>query len=154
MDTEVILTRGSSVAEVVERLIRETTTSVDAALYRLNNPRLVCALEDAIRRGVGVQLVLDRNKYEESRTTQELLANGRIPFRLLYGRQGRGTKMHHKFAILDGRRVLTGSYNWTLESEEQNYEGLLILREPEQVAIFHREFEALWAEAAPRQPLL
>jgi phosphatidylserine/phosphatidylglycerophosphate/cardiolipin synthase-like enzyme len=147
MDTEVILTRGSSVAETIERLVREAATSIEAALYRFNNPRLACTLKDAIRRGVGVRLVLDRNKYEESRTTPEVLANGGIPFRLLYGRQGPGTKMHHKFAILDGRTVLTGSYNWTLESEEQNYEGLLILRAPQQVAIFQREFEALWAEA-------
>jgi phosphatidylserine/phosphatidylglycerophosphate/cardiolipin synthase-like enzyme len=152
MNTEVILTRGSSVAEAIERLIGQATTSVDAALYRFNNPRLKRALGDAIRRGVRVRLVLDRNKYEESRTTQELFAGRRIPLRLLYGRQGPGTKMHHKFAILDGRKVLSGSYNWTLESEEQNYEGLLALCEPEQVNIFQREFEALWAEASP--PLL
>jgi len=152
MDTEVILTRGSSVAEAIERLIRQATTSVDAALYRFNNPRLARALREAIGRGVRVRLVLDRNKYEESRTTQELFADCRIPFRLLYGRQGPGTKMHRKFAILDDRMVLTGSYNWTLESEEQNYEGLLILGEPEQVKIFQREFEALWAEAT--RPLL
>jgi len=152
MNTEAILTRGSSVAEAIERLIRQATTSVDAALYRFNNPRLTRALHEAIGRGVRVRLVLDRNKYEESRTTQELFADGRIPFRLLYGRQGPGTKMHHKFAILDGRTVLSGSYNWTLESEEQNYEGLLVLCEPEQVKIFQREFEALWAEATP--PLL
>ena len=152
MDTEVILTRGSSVAEAIERLIRQATTSVDAALYRFNNPRLTRALHEAIGRGVPVRLVLDRNKYEESRTTQELFADRRIPFRLLYGRQGPGTKMHHKFAILDARTVLSGSYNWTLESEEQNYEGLLILCEPEQVKIFQREFEALWAEAT--RPLL
>ena len=147
MDTEVILTRAGSVGEVIERLIKKVTTSVDAALYRFNNPRLVRTLEGAIERGVSVRLVLDRNKYEESPATRDLFANGRIPFRLLYGRQGPGTKMHHKFAILDGRTVLTGSYNWTLESEEQNYEGLLTLREPEQVAVFHREFEALWTEA-------
>jgi len=152
MNTEVILTRGSSVAESIERLIRQATTSVDAALYRFNNPRLTRALHEAIGRGVPVRLVLDRNKYEESRTTQELFADRRIPFRLLYGRQGPGTKMHHKFAILDARTVLSGSYNWTLESEEQNYEGLLILCEPEQVKIFQREFEALWAEAT--RPLL
>jgi len=152
MNTEVILTRGSSVAEAIERLIRQATTSVDAALYRFNNPRLTRAIHEATGRGVSVRLVLDRNKYEESRTTQELFADRRIPFRLLYGRQGPGTKMHHKFAILDGRTVLSGSYNWTLESEEQNYEGLLVLCEPEQVKIFQREFEALWAEATP--PLL
>lgn len=147
MTSDVVLTRAGSVADTIERLIQAAAVSVDAALYRFNNPRLARALEDAARRGIRVRLVLDRNKYEENRATQELLSDARLPFRLLYGRQGRGSKMHHKFAILDGRTALIGSYNWTMESEEQNYECLLILREPEQLKSYAQEFEALWAEA-------
>ncbi|MGH9783209.1 MAG: phospholipase D-like domain-containing protein [Terriglobia bacterium] len=41
----------------------------------------------------------------------------------------------------------TGSYNWTSESEEKNYENLLILREPAVVEEYQKEFEALWSEA-------
>ncbi len=152
MFADVVFTRSCSAAEVVERLIQATTTSVDAALYRFNNPRLSRALEDAARRGIRIRLVLDRAKYEETRATRQLLSTGRIPFRVLAGRQGSGSKMHHKFAILDGQAAVTGSYNWTLESEEQNYENLLIVREREPLETYLREFEALWAEAseAPR----
>ena len=148
MDAEVVLTRTCSGAELIARLIQATTSTIDAALYRFNNPRLARALEEAMQRGVHVRLVLDRGKYEETPATQELLANGHIPFRLLYGRQGRGSKMHQKFAILDSRTALAGSYNWSLESEEQNYESLLILRGREPLETFRREFEALWAAAA------
>jgi phosphatidylserine/phosphatidylglycerophosphate/cardiolipin synthase-like enzyme len=147
MSGEMILTRAGSVAEAIERLIRETSHSVDVALYRLNHPRLARALESAQERGLRVRVVLDRNKYEESRSTRELLANGRIPLRLSYGRRGPGSKMHHKFAILDDRTAMTGSYNWTLESEEQNYESLLILDEPQHLEAYRREFEALWSKA-------
>jgi phosphatidylserine/phosphatidylglycerophosphate/cardiolipin synthase-like enzyme len=56
--------------------------------------------------------------------------------------------MHHKFALLDNSVVLTGSYNWTFASEEENYDNVLILREPRLVGIYQAEFEALWAEAA------
>jgi phosphatidylserine/phosphatidylglycerophosphate/cardiolipin synthase-like enzyme len=147
MAAEVVFTRGVSVTELIERQLQGTTTSLEAALYRFNNPRLARALEDAARRGVRIRLLLDRNKYEESPAAREVLSNGRIPFRLLFGREGRGSKMHHKFVILDGRAVLTGSYNWTLESEHQNYENLLILRAPEEVEPYAREFEMLWATA-------
>lgn len=147
MSGELILTRAGSVAEEIERLIRVTEYSVDAALYRLNHPRLARALESAQERGLRVRVVLDRNKYEESRPTRELLSNGRIPFRVSYGRLGPGSKMHHKFAILDDKKALTGSYNWTLESEEQNFENLLILDEPQHLDAYRREFEALWSEA-------
>ncbi len=79
--------------------------------------------------------------------TRHLLRTGSIPFRLLCGRPGRGSKMHHKFAILDGRAAVTGSYNWTLESEEKNYENFVILHDREQLEAYRREFELLWEEA-------
>ncbi len=147
MNGELILTRARSIEEVIEHHIREARGSIAAALYRLNNPRLVQALEAAQKRGVQVRLVLDRSKYGETPATRELLVGGKIPFRLSYGRQGQGSKMHHKFAIVDDRLALAGSYNWTLESEEQNYESFFIIREPKQLESLRREFEALWSEA-------
>lgn len=149
MPVEVIFTRAKSVAERIESLLRETSVSVDAALYRFNNPRLASALVEAVRRTVKVRVVLDRNKYDESPSLREIFAKGRIAFRLSYGRQGAGSKMHHKFALLDGHTALTGSYNWTLESEGDNFENLVILREPRELELYAREFETLWAEAAP-----
>jgi len=32
--------------------------------------------------------------------------------------------MHHKFAVMDDRKVITGSFNWT-KGSSNNYEGLL-----------------------------
>jgi len=144
---EVLLTREESIAAKIERLIGESRTSIVAALYRLNNKRLGRALREAAERGVSIRLVLDRTKYEETQVTREIVANGGFAFRLTHGRKGRTSKMHHKFALIDETIVLTGSYNWTDESEEDNYENLLILREPAVIAIYRSEFERLWAEA-------
>jgi phosphatidylserine/phosphatidylglycerophosphate/cardiolipin synthase-like enzyme len=141
---EVLLTSLTSVAEAIQRLVRQTSTSLDAALYRFNSPRLARALEDALQRGVRLRLVLDRGKYAEAPSMREVLENHHLPFRLSAGRQGPGSKMHHKFAILDGQIVLTGSYNWTLESEEANFENLVVLRQPPAAEDYTREFERLW----------
>jgi phosphatidylserine/phosphatidylglycerophosphate/cardiolipin synthase-like enzyme len=98
-------------------------------------------------RGINIRLIIDRNKYEESVATRQLLSGCPFPFRLTYGRAGAGSKMHHKFVVLDQAVVLTGSYNWTFASEEQNYENLLILRERSLTETHHREFESLLAGA-------
>jgi mitochondrial cardiolipin hydrolase len=145
--TQAFFTRSTSVAQVIERLIKGTKGSVDAALYRLSHPRLARALHDANQRGVHVRVILDSGKYEMTAATRELLAELNIPYRLMAGREGRWAKMHHKFAVLDRRVALAGSYNWTLESEEQNYEDLLVLREHHQIQEFAEEFEVLWATA-------
>ena len=146
MAIEVLLSRSGSVADAIERLIRKNKTTFDAALYRFNNQRLARALLDARKRDIRIRLILDQNRFEESKATQELLESAKLAFRLVHGRQGPGSKMHHKFALLDNELVLTGSYNWKLVSEEQNYENLLILRDPEHIIIYREEFEALWAD--------
>jgi len=147
-NSEVVFTRAQSVAEAIEGLIQKAKVSVDAALYRFNSQRLAHSLEGANKRGLRIRLVIDHNKYKESQATRELLSNGALPFRLCYGRNGPGSKMHHKFVLVDGRAVATGSYNWTLGSEEKNYENVLILRDPKQLKAYQSEFDALWTDGA------
>ncbi|HEV2177749.1 MAG TPA: phospholipase D-like domain-containing protein [Terriglobia bacterium] len=147
MATDVIFTRSGSAANVIEELIRQARLTVDAALYRFSNRRLARALGDAAARGVAVRLVLNSNDhYEENRAAQETLRDYGIAFRLSRGRGGPGSKMHHKFAVFDRRWVVTGSYNWTLESEGSNYENLLALGSRRVAVEYSREFEKLWAE--------
>jgi phosphatidylserine/phosphatidylglycerophosphate/cardiolipin synthase-like enzyme len=160
LTTEVVFARTGSVADTIERLVEATRVSIHAALYRFNNQRLARALQEVHGRGAEIRLVIDRNKYEESQSTRRLLAESSFPFRLTYGRDGSGSKMHHKFVLLDELTVITGSYNWTFASEEQNYENLLVLRDPKLVETYREEFDALWeiaedisisrAESAPR----
>lgn len=147
-DAEAIFTRTGSIAEVIENLVSAATTSIDAALYGLGSQRLARALEDAAARKLRLRLIIDGNKYRQSPGCQRLLAEQGLSFRLAYGREGAGSKMHHKFALLDRKVVLTGSYNWTTASEDRNYENLLILRNPELVGAFREEFAALWGQSS------
>lgn len=151
--SELLFTRSQSGAELLEGLIGSATDSILAALYRLSNSRLASALNEAHRRGVSIRLCLNYNDhYEENRAAQMTLISYGIPFRLLGGRGGAGSKMHHKFAVFDRRVAATGSYNWTRESEDLNYENLVVLREPAMAAAFAREFEALWSEGKEAEP--
>ena len=147
MSIEALFTRERSVAEAIEGLIANTKTSFDAALYRFNGRRIARALEEAGKREVQIRLVIDEGKYEESQSTQDLLSKGRFPFRLSRGRGNSNSKMHHKFALLDDSLVLTGSYNWTRESEEENYDNLVVLGDPEVIKVYRQEFDLLWKDA-------
>ena len=52
---------------------------------------------------------------------------------------------HNKFAIFDGNKVSTGSFNWTNLASEKNSENcLLISREQKTVAAYKKRFEKLW----------
>ena len=80
-------------------------------MYGLTHAAIVDALLAAKGRGVDVALKLD--KLESAGKTQaamiaKLQAAG-VPVEVL--EQAR--LLHHKFAVIDGRYVVTGSYNWT-----------------------------------------
>ncbi len=141
----VIFSRTESIAQEIEGRIQAASISIDAALYRFSNPLLSRALCEAQRRGVFIRLIVDRGKFEYNEDARNLLNKSPFPFCLAQGREGARSKMHHKFVIVDGRIVLTGSYNWTFASEEQNYENLLILQDPLLADLHRQEFDSLWA---------
>ena len=57
--------------------------------------------------------------------------------------------MHHKFAIIDGQEVLTGSFNWTMQAVMGNQENVIISDDPDLVDAFAKHFEKMWTEYAP-----
>jgi len=144
---EAVFARTHSIAEVIEELLAASQTSIDAALHRFNSQRLAKALLDAHERKVRIRLLTDRSKFGESGATQKLLSTCGFHVRVTHGRDGDDSKMHHKFAVLDGRLVITGSYNWTFASEERNHENVVLLRDPKLIETYSHEFEALWAES-------
>jgi phosphatidylserine/phosphatidylglycerophosphate/cardiolipin synthase-like enzyme len=59
-----------------------------------------------------------------------------------------GDLLHHKFAVLDGRTVVTGSQNWSEAANRTNDENLLVIQNPTVAAHFQREFERLYSNAS------
>jgi phosphatidylserine/phosphatidylglycerophosphate/cardiolipin synthase-like enzyme len=52
--------------------------------------------------------------------------------------------MHNKFAIIDNRVLLNGSYNWTFAANNKNEENLMVIDDPEIIEIFQNQFVNLW----------
>jgi phosphatidylserine/phosphatidylglycerophosphate/cardiolipin synthase-like enzyme len=45
-------------------------------------------------------------------------------------RLARGDKLHHKFAVIDNKKVITGSFNWSPSAAHTNDETLLVIHSP------------------------
>ena len=61
---------------------------------------------------------------------------------------GKGDKndfMHNKVMIIDGKVVITGSYNFS-ENAELNDENMLIIESPAVAAAYDKYFNALFAQ--------
>lgn len=59
----------------------------------------------------------------------------------------RSDKLHHKFAVIDNKTVITGSFNWSPAAAHTNDETLLVIRSPKLAAHFTREMNRMWRGA-------
>ncbi|ABB56334.1 phospholipase D-like domain-containing protein [Synechococcus elongatus] len=58
-----------------------------------------------------------------------------------------GDTLHHKFAVIDRQRVLTGSHNWSAAANLRNDETFLVIEDSSLADRFRAEFERLYADA-------
>lgn len=128
--------------------IDEATRSVDLAIFDFTAGELADALLRARARGVAVRVVADARQARGAHSAIPRLRAAGMEVRLLRGK-GRGI-MHHKFAVFDGRLVVTGSYNWTESAEAANFENALFLDDPEVVTRYAARFDRLFGTPSVR----
>jgi cardiolipin hydrolase len=132
---------------IKERLLKEienTHSSIDLAIYAITSFDMAHALLKAKQRGVKIRIITDSKQAKIKSSLITYLINQGIPIKVLGGKE-RGV-MNHRFAIFDGKKVITGSYEWSETSERWNYENILISSDPEGVDFFQKEFDRLWRE--------
>jgi phosphatidylserine/phosphatidylglycerophosphate/cardiolipin synthase-like enzyme len=143
-EMETLFSTEGSVRESILKEIESATSTLDLAIREITSPDMAQALVKAKQRGVKLRIVAD-SKQGKLRTSQiSYLIHQGIPVKVLGGKE-KGM-MNYRFAILDGKRVLTGTFDWSGTSEQWNYESLLMINEGEVVATFQKEFEKLWRE--------
>lgn len=135
---------GGDAAARVAGEIGAARATLDVAVYSFTDERIAQAVLAAERRGVRVRLITDReelrNPYQKA-VVRELLRAG-VPVE----ENRHSGLMHLKVAVVDGRTVITGSYNWTLSAAGENDENLLVIRDPVVAASYERLFQSMWTD--------
>ncbi|MEW6314153.1 MAG: phospholipase D family protein [Pseudomonadota bacterium] len=136
--------RGApSAKEVVLAAIADARKSIHLAAYQFTHPDIVRALIAAKKRGVQVAVVLDRT--QANGDSQAAMVASGIACRI----DGRFRIMHHKFIVVDGRHVETGSFNYSVNADKVNAENALYLKNvPELAAQYKAQWDAVYAPAA------
>ena len=133
---------GGAEDAVVDTL-RRARLRVHAAIYGLTNPAIESALADLARAGVKVALKTDRSQ-SAGRDQAALLARLSAAGATVEVSRSR-LLLHDKFAVVDDRWVVTGSFNWTASAERRNRENVLIFDCPALASNFEAEWESIAA---------
>lgn len=146
---EVAFSPNGESLQLILRGIAAAEREILVAGYSFTSKPIAKALLAAHKRGVVVRVVVDAKSNTGRYTAASFLANYEVPVR----RNGNYAVMHHKFMVIDGEHVQTGSFNYSAAAVSRNAENVLMLwNMPELAGIYTREWQRLWDEAMPMPP--
>jgi phosphatidylserine/phosphatidylglycerophosphate/cardiolipin synthase-like enzyme len=136
---------GQDCVQRVVSLFDHAQQRVDVCVYTITDDRITDAMLAAHQRGVTLRVITDDEKAYDLGSDIQRLREGGVAVRV----DGSEHLMHHKFALFDSRRLLTGSFNWTRSATKFNQENVVVLGDPRLVRAFADTFESLWKQFEP-----
>jgi len=142
--TAILFSPDQSIQEALFNEMASTRSTIDLAIHEITSQSLAQALLKAKERGVKIRIIADSKQAKLKSSKITFLINEGISVKVLRGKDHGA--MNYRFAIFDGKKVMTGSFVWSEASEKWNYENLILIGEAEVVTSYQKEFERLWRE--------
>ena len=137
--------RGGATDAVVQE-IAAAQTQIFVQAYSFTSVPIAKAFVEAHKRGVKVLAVLDKSNQTEKYSAATFLANAGMQPLI----DDQHAIAHSKVMVLDSATVITGSFNFTKNAEQNNVENLLVIRDaPELVKAYEANITAHAAHAHP-----
>ncbi len=124
-------------------IINKTNKSIRGAYYLLSDKEIGEALINAHKRGIKINLILDKGSfsYEIPHTLKAAGIN------IVYFIGKSGSNMHHKFLIVENKNsekfVIFGSFNFTNNAASKNQEHACLTNFPQTINEFEECFKYL-----------
>jgi phosphatidylserine/phosphatidylglycerophosphate/cardiolipin synthase-like enzyme len=127
---QVYFSPGGGATAAICQALSTAKSSILVQAYSFTSAPIAEALVKAHKRGVKVQVILDRSQRTQKYSSATFLVNSGIPTRI----DAAHAIAHNKVMIIDNEIVITGSFNFTKAAEEKNAENLLVIRNRELAA--------------------
>jgi phosphatidylserine/phosphatidylglycerophosphate/cardiolipin synthase-like enzyme len=127
--------RGGATEAIVKHLGQAKQT-VYVLAYSFTSPAITQALIDAQARGAEVVVILDKSQSRGQGAAGSILRDAGVKVYI----DSAHAIAHNKVMLIDGRTLVTGSFNFTKAAEDRNAENLIVLDSPEAVDLYMEEF--------------
>jgi phosphatidylserine/phosphatidylglycerophosphate/cardiolipin synthase-like enzyme len=136
--TTVCFTPGGNCTDLTINALGDAKISILVQAYSFTSAPIAKTLLDGHKRGVPVQVILDKSQRTEKYSSADFLANQGVPTMI----DAEHAIAHNKVMILDGETVITGSLNFTKAAQEKNAENVLIIRDQALAAQYTQNWQA------------
>lgn len=139
---------GPDCRVAIEQAMETAVDELFICVFTISDDRLSDAILSAHRSGLSVRVISDNDKMHDRGSDVERLYQAGVDVRIDRSPE----HMHHKFMVIDGRTVMTGSYNWTRSAETRNEENLVAIDDHIMASHFTTEFTRIWNNSVPLHP--
>jgi phosphatidylserine/phosphatidylglycerophosphate/cardiolipin synthase-like enzyme len=133
-------------AKIIDE-IKAAKSEIVLAMYQFTSTNVRKELVAAAARGVKVTCLFDWDQRSINKTTMDALKVAHADMKQVHlgGSGVHQEKFHNKFAVIDGKTVITGSFNWNVQQDEVGFENLLVIRDPAIAKKYVDRFAQVWS---------
>ena len=113
--------------DAIINAIEQAKAEILVQAYSFTSAPIAKTLVNAHKKGINVQVILDKSQRSKKYTSATFLKNAGIPTYI----DDQHAIAHNKIMIIDMTKVITGSFNFTKAAEEKNAENVLIIKSKE-----------------------
>lgn len=135
---------GDACLRLIVEQLRRARQSLDICVFTLSDDRISAEILAAQQRGIALRIITDNDKESDEGSDVQRFRQAGIALAV----DRTSAHMHHKFAIIDRKYLLNGSYNWTRSAAQHNEENLVLSADPVLLTAFSERFEKLWQALA------
>jgi phosphatidylserine/phosphatidylglycerophosphate/cardiolipin synthase-like enzyme len=123
-------------SDVIVGQIHAAEKQVLVQAYSFTSERIARAIVDAHKRGVNVQVILDSEKVDKKSELNFLAKRGIETYV-----DSKHEKAHNKVILIDGKTIVTGSFNFTDEDRDTRADNVLVITgRPKLIEAYERNF--------------
>lgn len=115
--------KDDAVRDAIVSLIESAGVDINVVIYSFTDATLANALILAHRRGIDVDVYMDNTQAGNPSSVDEMLAQAGLDVYI----NTHSYVFHHKFMIVDSGIVVTGSYNWSDNANDKNFENVVVV---------------------------
>lgn len=144
---EVYFSPKGGCTDAIVRELKNAQSSVRVLAYSFTSAPIAKELLEAHRRGVDVEVVLDKSNRTDKYSSADFLHNSGIPVFIDTAHK----IQHNKVMLIDAETVITGSFNFSKAAENDNAENVLILRDAQLARAYAENYHRLRSKAEAYQ---
>ncbi len=137
---KVYFSPGEDCLNAIIQQLKKAKKEVKVCVFTISDNRIGSVLRDLHFKGIDVKIISDNDRRFDAGSDIHYLMKKGIKVKI----DKTSAHMHHKFAVIDKKVTITGSYNWTRSAEQVNNENIVVTNKNLITKAYLKEFDRLW----------